>query len=93
MNHDDGRYDAWNDVGHGACLVAGRHCLDPGSSSTYQISALLKPGEVQNEEVRITCAGDNCIPIAGVSATGRCGARSAGFQGLLHVTRSHPIET
>ena len=53
MNHDDGRYDAWNDVGHGACLVAGRDCLDPGSSSTYQISALLRPGEVQNERFAI----------------------------------------
>jgi hypothetical protein len=31
-------------VGHGARLVAGHHCLDPGSSGTYQISALLKHG-------------------------------------------------
>src|SRR5712675_2145040 len=82
VNHDDGWYDAWNDVGHGACLVAGRRCLDPGSSSTDQISALLKPEEVQNEEVRNSCAGDNCIPLAGIRATWRCRARSTGLQGL-----------
>ena len=44
MNHDDGRYDARNDVGHGICMVAGYHCLDPGSSSARQISALLMQG-------------------------------------------------
>src|SRR6266705_6771350 len=82
MNHDDRRYDAWNDVGHGACLVAGHRCLDPGSSSTYQISALLKPGEAGNEEARNSRAGDNRIPLAGTRATRRCGARSPGFQGL-----------
>src|SRR5216684_8563165 len=43
MNRNDGWYDAWNDVGHGVCLVAGHHCLDPRSRSPYQISAFLKP--------------------------------------------------
>ena|SRR5437762_5026500 len=82
MNHDDGRYDIWNDVGHGAVLVARHHRLDPGSSGTYQIFALLMPGEAENEKIRDSCAGDNCIPLAGVSATRRRGARSAELQGL-----------
>src|SRR5882672_324279 len=82
MNHHDGKYDARNDVGHGAFLVAGHHRLDPGSSSTYQIFALLMPAEAENEKVRDSCAGDNCIPLAGTRATGRCGARSAELQGL-----------
>src|SRR3979490_1315461 len=85
MNHDDGRHDVWNDVGYGAGLAAGYHRLDPGSSSTYQISALLKPAEAENERVRDSCAGDNCIPLAGARATGRRGARSAGLQGLRTV--------
>src|SRR5882672_6116118 len=40
------------------------------------------PAEAESEKVRNSCAGDNCIPLAGVSATGRCGARSAELQGL-----------
>src|SRR3984893_15170216 len=43
MNHDE-RYDAWNDVGHGAPLVVGRHCLDPGGCSTCQIPTLRRQG-------------------------------------------------
>ena len=44
MSNHDGRHDIWNDVGHGAGLVAGHHCLDPGSSSPRQISPLRRQG-------------------------------------------------
>src|ERR1700682_171513 len=44
VNHDE-RYDAWNDVGHGAPLVVGRHCLDPGGRSTRQIPPLRRQSE------------------------------------------------
>ena len=32
--------------------------------------------EIGNEEVRVTCGGDNSIPLAGTRATERSGARS-----------------
>src|SRR5882757_1559824 len=35
LSHDDERHDAWNDVGHGVCVVAGRRCPDPGSGGTH----------------------------------------------------------
>src|SRR6266849_4006765 len=43
VNHDE-RYHAWNDVGHGAPLVVGCHCLDPGGHSTHQIPTLGRQG-------------------------------------------------
>src|SRR5436853_5122067 len=51
------------------------------ASSSRQIFALLTP-ETGNEEVGNSCAGDNCVALAGPRPTRRCGARSAGLQGL-----------
>src|SRR6202165_901288 len=46
VNHDEW-YGAWNDVGHGAFMVADHHCLDPGSSSADQIPPLRKQGRLR----------------------------------------------
>src|SRR5712671_5996854 len=46
------------------------------------MSALLTPRETGNEEVRTSRGGNNCVPLTGSRAIGRCGARSAGLQGL-----------
>jgi cytochrome c len=41
---NDGQYDAWNDVGHGICLVVGRDRLDPGGRGADQIPPHREPG-------------------------------------------------
>lgn len=41
---DNIQYDAWNDVGHGVCLVVGRDRLDPGGRGTDQVPSHREQG-------------------------------------------------
>src|SRR6266481_8176137 len=89
MNHDDGRHDVWNDVGHGAFLVAGNHRLDPGSSSTYQIFALLMRGRPRMKKFAMAALAT----IAFLSpASAQLGDAARGQQGFRACAPCHSLE-
>jgi len=74
MNHDDGRYDAWDDVAMGLVWLLALIVLS-GRQKQLQISALLKRERSRMKRFAIAALGDNRIPIAGRQRrNGRCGA-------------------